>query len=128
MDIRRLGELRSRIESLHERIQRITSVLEVCAVQYRNMPGSPAYSDRLSSGVAKLVDLKQQLVDEQIGFEVEIQLAEIEISKLSELEQRLVRLKYIHGLSYAQIAERENYSESYCKEMINRTRKKLLDE
>lgn len=128
MDIRRLGELRSRIESLHERIQRITSVLEVCAVQYRNMPGTPAYSDRLSSGVAKLVDLKQQLVDEQIGFEVEIQLAEIEISKLSELEQRLVRLKYIHGLSYAQIAERENYSESYCKEVINRARKKLHDE
>jgi RNA polymerase sigma factor (sigma-70 family) len=128
MDIRRLGELRSRIESLHERIQRITSVLEVCAVQYRNMPGSPAYSDRLSSGVAKLVDLKQQLVDEQIGFEVEIQLAEIEISKLPELEQRLVRLKYIHGLSYAQIAERENYSESYCKEVINRARKKLHDE
>lgn len=128
MDIRRLGELRSRIESLHERIQRITSVLEVCAVQYRNMPGSPAYSDRLSSGVAKLVDLKQQLVDEQIGFEVEIQLAEIEISKLSELEQRLVRLKYIHGLSYAQIAERENYSESYCKEVINRARKRLLAE
>ena len=128
MDIRRLGELRSRIESLHERIQRITSVLEVCAVQYRNMPGSSACSDRLSSGVAKLVDLKQQLVDEQIGFEVEIQLAEIEISKLSELEQRLVRLKYIHGLSYAQIAERENYSESYCKEVISRARKKLIEE
>jgi len=128
MDIRRLGELRSRIESLQERIQRITSVLEVCAVQYRNMPGTPAYSDRLASGVAKLVDLKQQLIDEQIGFEMEIQLAEIEISKLPELEQRLVRLKYIHGLSYSQIAERENYSESYCKEVINRARKKLHDE
>lgn len=128
MNIRRLGEYRSRIESLQERIQRITSVLEVCAVQYRNIPGSSTYSDKLSGGVAKLVDLKQQLIDEQIGFEMEIQLAEIEISKLPELEQRLVRLKYIHGLSYAQIAEQENYSESYCKEVINRARKKLHDE
>jgi RNA polymerase sigma factor (sigma-70 family) len=125
MYITQLSDYRNRIEILQERIQCVRSALEIGEPRLRNMPSKGNGKDGFSEAVTKLLDLEQRLVNEVIEFETDIQLAEWEISTLPEQQQRIMRMKYIHNMSYKQIADREGYSVGYCRNIAARARPNL---
>lgn len=96
-------------EKLAEEIERLR-----CKAESRTWPdGMPHtnYSeDRLSGIVAKIVDLSKLLEGKQESLIYRRKQIEAVIDQLEPGEQTLIRLKYVHGLSWDQVANELNYS------------------
>jgi DNA-directed RNA polymerase specialized sigma subunit len=81
----------------------------------RLMPGGERHEDRLATDMARLDELERQLVRETADLETAIWQAERAISELPEQQQIIMRLRYVKGLSWREVAKESYYSESHCK-------------
>lgn len=109
-----IRQQRTRVDQLRERIECIQADLERITKVSRNLPTTGAATDRLSAKVAKLVDFKAQLADEVVALEVGIRAAEGVLDKLPAQQQRIMRLRYVDGLSWQRVARRIQCSRQNC--------------
>jgi len=96
-------------EKLSEEIERLRSKAE-SRTWPDGMPHSNYSEDRLSSVVAQIVDLSKLLEGKQESLIFRRKQIEAAIDQLDPGQQTLIRLKYIYGLNWEQVAKELNYS------------------
>lgn len=96
-------------EKLAEEIERLRSKAE-SRTWPDGMPHSNYSEDRLSGIVVKIVDLSKLLEAKQESLNFRRKQIEAAIDQLDPREQALIRLKYIYGLNWEQVAKELNYS------------------
>lgn len=96
-------------EKLAEEIERLR-----CKAESRTWPDGMPHSnyseDRLSGIVVKIVDLSKLLEAKQESLNFRRKQIEAAIDQLDPRAQALIRLKYIYGLNWEQVAKELNYS------------------
>ena len=113
-DLRALRTQRLRADFLRERIECIRADLERITALPRNGTGGGA-GDKMSGPVAKLIDLQQQYAEEVVEIESSLQITELTLSQLPDKQQTILRLRYIEGLTWENVARRTHYDPSHCR-------------
>lgn len=97
------------------------------AVEYDGMPRSRDVSDPVGDAAAKLGELKT-LLDRKLDELADMRLAiEDAITELPSEERRLMRLRYIEGRRWEQIALETNYSIQRVWQLHGSILKKIRD-
>lgn len=128
IDIHTVRDLRRRIEGLQERIARIRSALEGSAIRIRDLPGGASKErDRMATDVARLLELEDQLKARVLEYETELIVIDEALAALPSPEQEIMRLRYVDGLKWRQVAQHMNYDERWCRRLAKRAEDRLLD-
>lgn len=112
-NIQTIRAQRMRADYLRERIACIRADIERTTAVLRNGGGGTP-SDKMSAAVAKLVDLQQKYVAEVAEIENSLQRAESALCALPEQQALIMRLRYVEGLSWANVARRAGLTCRYC--------------
>ena len=115
--------LKAEVDRMRERIERVRARLETSALEL-GIPGGSGPGDRVGSGVAMLVDMLAEWRALADGYAASTALVACEIEALDEPARReVLRLRYLDGLKWAEIAGRLGYSTIRCyqihREAIN---------
>ncbi len=118
-DLKNVRRQKLRVEALQERIERLRSRAEYTAHMLGECGQGDSTRDRLAEYVAELDELERQLTGEMITLEKQLIVVDAELVKLPENQEKVLRLRYIEGLRWYEVARKTHYSESYCKTMRN---------
>jgi DNA-directed RNA polymerase specialized sigma subunit len=114
ISLKQIRNQREKVESIKERIARLRSAMLMGNKQLTEMPGSKEVRDRLANDMVKLIELEHELFGEVISMEHNITRAKALIETLPEQQQRILRFRYIDGLSWRKVAQKANYSQDHC--------------
>ena len=114
-DLKNVRRQKQRVESLQERIERLRSRAEYTQQQLGECGRSDPTRDRLAEYVAELDGLERQLTGEMIALEKQLVFVDAELAKLPENQEKVLRLRYVEGMGWKEVAERVGYSERQCK-------------
>lgn len=111
-DLRAVRDAHIQIQSLTERIARLRSALEGCTAKpLSKMPrGRSASRDKLGDDVARLLELEERRRKQIIDLEIRLEDVEKWIEGLPPHQAKVMRLRYVDGLSWRQVAKRAGYS------------------
>ncbi len=119
-DLKNVRRQKLRVEALQERIERLRSRAEYTQQQLGECGRSDPSRDRLAEYVAELDELELQLTGEMITLEKQIVVVDAELSKLPENQEKVLRLRYIEGMKWEDIARKTNYNERHCRFISNK--------
>ena len=114
-DLQSLANIGERIRSIEEQIQTLRDQIRRCTPQLTGMPGGSRQEDRMAAYVAKaekLLNLYRELVLELAEKKLKI---ERELDTLPEQQARVMRFRYIEGMSWRKVARKMHLSEDHCK-------------
>ena len=109
-----------RVEALQERIERLRSRAEYTQQQLGECGRSDPTRDRLAEYVAELDGLERQLTGDMIALEKQLVVVDVELTKLPENKEKVLRLRYIEKMSWNDVAKKVHYNERYCRKIITR--------
>ena len=109
-DLKNVRRQKLRVESLQERIERLRSRAEYTQQQLGECGRSDPTRDRLAEYVAELDELERLLTGEMIALEKQLVFVDVELAKLPENQEKVLRLRYVEGLSWRDIAKKVGYS------------------
>ena len=118
-DLKNVRRQKLRVESLQERIERLRSRAEYTQQQLGECGRSDPTRDRLAEYVAELDELEQQLTGEMIALEKQLVFVDAEFAKLPENQEKVLRLRYVEGMSWRKVAAIAGYCERQCRRLIN---------
>ena len=118
-DLKNVRRQKLRIETLQERIERLRSRAEYTQQQLGECGRSDPTRDRLAEYAAELDELERELTGEMIALEKQLLIMDAKLAKLPENQEKVLRLKYVEGLRWCEVARKTHFSESYCKTMRN---------
>ena len=118
-DLKNVRRQMLRVEALQERIERLRSRAEYTQQQLGECRRSDPTRDRLAEYVAELDELERELTGEMIALEKQLVFVDAELAKLPENQEKVMRLRYVEGLRWYEVARKTHFSESYCKTMKN---------
>ena len=118
-DLKNVRRQKLRVESLQERIERLRSRAEYTQQQLGECGRSDPTRDRLAEYVAELDELDRQLTGEMIAMEKKLVFVDAELAKLPENQEKVLRLRYVEGMSWRKVAEKTNYSERQSIRLSN---------
>lgn len=107
-----LSESERQIERLRERVIRIEAELMRITPRLAGMPGG-ADRDKIADGVAKIVDLEQEILNRMFRLENERLRIEDEIAQLPEQQKRVISARYVEGKSWKKVAKETHYNAKY---------------
>jgi len=113
-DLKNVRRQKLRVDALKDRIERLHERAEYTQRQLGECGRSDPTRDRLAEYAAELDELEQELTGEMIALEKQLANVDAELAKLPENKERILRLKYVDGLSWRKISERLNYCERQC--------------
>ncbi len=116
-DLKNVRRQKLRVEALQERIERLRSRAEYTQQQLGECGRSDPTRDRLAEYVAELDELERQLTGEMIALEKQLVVVDSELAKLPENQEKVLRLRYIEGLSWCKVSIKTNYSERHCRKL-----------
>lgn len=116
-ELKNVRRQKMRVESLQERIERLRSRAEYTQQQLGECGRSDPTRDRLAEYVADLDELERQLTGEMITLEKQLAIVDAELANLPENHERVLKMRYIQGLSWYQVSKHANYSERYCRKL-----------
>lgn len=105
-EYRSIGNIERRIESLRGTLERTTQ-------QMNGMPHGSDGSDKMASMVSEIVDLLGKLDERRVRIEEGMQEIERAFDALPDQQRRIMRLRYIEGMSWKKIARETHYAESH---------------
>ena len=120
-DLKNVRRQKLRVEALQERIERLRSRAEYTQQQLGECGRSDPTRDRLAEYVAELDELESQLTGEMIALEKQLVFVDADLAKLPENQEKVLRLRYVDGVKWCDIAKKVNYSERHCKRVIKIT-------
>jgi RNA polymerase sigma factor (sigma-70 family) len=125
--LRAVRDMRLQIESLNERIARLRSALESCTPKpLTKMPKStPIVQDRLAKSISKLVEMETELQHKLIDLAVLYEEVERWLDELPPTQAFVVRLRYVDGMSWRQVARETGYSYDRVRHIHSDVLKKL---
>lgn len=109
-----------RVEALQERIERLRSRAEYTQQQLGECGRSDPTRDRLAEYVAELDGLERQLTGDMIALEKQLVVVDVELTKLPENKEKVLRLRYVEGWSWKYVAKKANYCERQCSRLCNK--------
>ena len=118
-DLKNVRRQKLRVEALQERIERLRSRAEYTQQQLGECGRSDPTRDRLAEYVAELDGLERELTGEMIALEKQLVIVDAELAKLPENQEKVLRLRYIEGLSWTKVSRRVNYCERYCRKLCD---------
>lgn len=114
-DLKNVRRQKLRVETLQDRIARLRSRTEYTCRELGETGGGDPTRDQLAEYVAELDALERRLTGEMIALEKQLAAVDAELAKLPENQEKVLRLRYMEGLRWREIARKMHYSESYCK-------------
>lgn len=96
---------REEIMQLQSDMQRMTSLLSLAP------RGKTVRQDTLTDQMAELLSLEKQLSVQLLAHKREVAKIEEWMERLSDSEAIIIRLRYIDGLSWDQVARKSGYSD-----------------
>ena len=109
-NLQRYREIMLEAEQLQEQMKRLESTIIFPSQKLKDLPPSSFDNDKMAKIVEKLLAL-QDLYAKKLSDSCVAQLeVESYISSLPEREQRLMRYRYIEGLTWEQVADKMHYS------------------
>lgn len=124
-DLQACREIRGEIETLNERIARLRSQAERMSRPLSLAPGGGQADDALSVYAARLDELERMLAERVIALEEQLQACEDWICTLPAQQAKVMRLRYIEGLRWRQVARRAHYSVDWCWKINSRALEKI---
>lgn len=109
-DLKNVRRQKLRVEALQERIERLRSRAEYNQRQLCECGRSDPTRDRLAEYAAELDELERELTGEMIALEKQLVFVDVELAKLPENQEKVLRLRYVEGLSWRDIAKKVGYS------------------
>lgn len=116
-DLKNVRRQKLRVEALQERIERLRSRAEYTQQQLGECGRSDPTRDRLAEYVAELDELERQLTGEMIALEKQLVVVDAELTKLPENQEKVLRLRYVEGMSWNVVGNLAGYSISHCRNM-----------
>ena len=113
-DLQACRKIRGEIETLNERITRLRSQAERMSRPLSLAPGGGQADDALSVYAARLDELERQLAEKVIALEEQLQACEELFCTLPTQQAKVMRLRYIEGLRWRQVARRAHYCRQHC--------------
>ena len=113
-DLKNVRRQKLRVEALQERIERLRSRAEYTQQQLGECGRSDPTRDRLAEYVAELDGLERELTGEVIALEKQLVSVDAELVKLPDNQEKVLRLRYIEGMSWRKVAEKLKYCERQC--------------
>lgn len=108
-NLQRYREIMLEAEQLQEQMKRLESTIIFPSQKLKDLPPSSFDNDKMAKIVEKLLAL-QDLYAKKLSDSCAAQLeVESYISSLPEREQRLMRYRYIEGLTWEQVADKMGY-------------------
>ena len=120
-ELQQYGAIKREVEQLDEELARLKSSIMSARGQIITdiSRASSPEGDSLSKGVIKMVELEHLYQDMRAALcdkQIEIERA---LKVLNPTERRLMRYRYIDGMTWEKIAERMNYSYQWVCELHN---------
>ena len=110
-DIKLLKEKEEELEELITKAEKITTELS-------DMPkGTPQIQDKIAEYTAKIIELKNQKIDQIIEMYKQKEMIEKKIDLLEQPYKDILYYKYIKGYTLTQIANEINYDSDYIKSL-----------
>lgn len=114
-DLENVRRQKLRVEALQERIERLHSRAEYTQQQLGECGRSDPTRDRLAEYVAELDGLERHLTGEMIALEKQLVAVDMELAKLPENQEKVLRLRYLEGLGWEKLARRVGYCARQCR-------------
>ena len=125
-DLRNCARLAKALEDSTERIQRLRSMLERTTTRARETPGAGAFADRMAESIARLDEWETECIYRSDAYLEHAFLVDQEIERLEDdRHRRVLRLRYLDGLLWEEIAEKMHYSIQWCKHLHDTALEKL---
>lgn len=119
-DLNLCAALAREADDLKERIARLRSM----ATGSRSIPCGPnggGYSDRIATTVSAIDELERKMLLKIDAYTQHVRYVEEAIDEVPDADQRrMLRLRYVDGLTWEDVSERTHYSERWCKELRRR--------
>ncbi len=121
----RYSRVRSELDS--ERLERLRSAAQGLNSQLGSTgaSGSPKTPDRMAEVLVTIDELQTKLSYSIVETERLAMEAEAHIDSLPPVQQTVVRLRFIRGFDWAEVAEEMGYSERQCQRHLEEAVKKL---
>ena len=114
------------IQSLRYRIDIIQSDLERMTKTLTGMPsGKNNNQSRIEELIPKLIELQEELAEKEYQREQEVKEVEAWIETLKPHQQDVVRMRYIEGRKWRQIARKLNYTKDGAIKINKAAREKI---
>ena len=97
------------IDSIERRIQALRETLERTTTQLNGMPHGSDGADKMASMISDIVDLMQKLDERRIRCAVGMQKVDEAFDRLPDQQRRVMRLRYIDGMSWNRIKKVTHY-------------------
>ena len=112
--LRQYYDRQAELRQIQREIKRIEAIVDgPKGANLDGMPRSPGVGDPVLQTVIKRDELLRRLLERYRAQEVELAVAQMEIevmiADLGSLERRLMRLRYIEGLTWEKISTAINY-------------------
>ena len=114
-DLKNVRRQKLRVEALQERIERLRSRAKYNQRQLGECGRGDPTRDRLAEYAAELDTLEQELTAEMIALEKMLATVDAELTFLPEKQEKVLRLRYIEGFSWTQVARQMHYCERHCR-------------
>ena len=114
-DLKNVRRQKLRVEAFQERIERLRSRAEYTQRQFGECGRSDPTRDRLAEYAAELDELERELTGEMIVLERQLVVVDSELAKLPENQEKVLRLRYLGGLTWNLIANKVGYCERQCR-------------
>lgn len=114
-------EARSLAEVIEELGHRVTSLR---AVVIDGMPRASDGKNHADDAIIMYMDAVKRYAEKQREIAAEMEEIETMIDGLESRTRTLIRLRYVYGMTWSQVAEQMNYSES----QIYRLRREAIEE
>lgn len=114
-----IKDLEDMIVEIETSLQKVTTNLSADRVQ------TTKDSDKWSDLISKKVSIETKLKMQILRMYEEIDYIESKISKLDEMEKKIIRLRYYQGLKWEEICVEMNYSWSQTHDYHSKILKKL---
>lgn len=116
-DLKNVCRQKLRVDALQERIERLRERAEYTQRQLGECGRSDPTRDRLAEYAAELDERERELTGETLELERQLAFVDAELVKLPENQEKVLRLRYIEGISWGKVAARMGYCERQCKRL-----------
>jgi len=115
----------AKIKRLDEEIEQLKSAMESTTQALSLAPGGGAVKDKLAEQMAEYMELIARRNEERIRAERLMEAVEEFIASLPEQQAKVIRLRYVDGLSWTQVADKANYGKRHCYKINEAVFKKM---
>lgn len=119
---------RSKIKSLQDRIERINEqITNAAAKPLTHAPRGGGNRDAIGEAVAKMQELRADLLRELVALEEHLRTVERWLDTLPPNKAAVLRLRYVDGYSWRDVAQRAGYERRHCVRINTEIMQSLQD-